>query len=108
MTETFINGQAQTTLNGTINNSVTSLVIGSAGQVPPVGNFRIKIDSEIMLVTGVSGTTLTVTRGIESTAAASHTNGALVDFEVTAGALQQIRLDAISCSPATYTLFGGL
>ena len=42
------------------------------------GDFRILIDSEIMKVTGVSGTTLTVARHQEGTSAASHTNGTAV------------------------------
>lgn len=63
---------ASTTLNGSINNSVTSLVVTSATPFPGVPNFRLKIESELMLVTAVSGTTFTVTRGIEGTAAASH------------------------------------
>ena len=51
------------------------------------GDFRILIDSEIMKVTGVSGTTLTVVRGQEGTAAASHTSSTAVYHILTAGAL---------------------
>lgn len=108
MTETFINGASETTLNGAINNSVTSLIVTDNTQVPSRGNFRLRIDNELMLVTGVSGSTLTVTRGIEGTTAASHSNLATIDFELTSGALQQIRLDAISSDPAICTLYGAL
>lgn len=108
MTETFVNGASQTDLNGAINNSVTSLDVDDASVFPTVGNFRIRIDNELMLVTGVSSNTLTVTRAIEGTSAASHSDEATVDFELTAAALIQIRLDALSSDPALYTLMGGL
>ncbi len=107
-TETFVNGAAQTDLNGAINNSVTSLIVDDASGFPTTGTFRIKIDTELLQVTDVSGNTFTVVRGVEGTSAASHLDEALVDFELTAGALIQIRLDAISCDPAIYTLMGGL
>ena len=52
------------------------------------GQFRIVVDSEIMLVTaGASGTTWTVTRGAETEGpAATHLNGAGVYHYLTAGA----------------------
>jgi len=85
-TEQFANN-ASTTLNGGINNAVTSLVVTSASGFPSSGNFRIIIDSEIMIVTAVSGTTFTVTRNAESTSAASHSNGAAVTCILTAGSI---------------------
>ena len=87
MAENFANTY-QTTLNdaGGIDSSVTSLVVTSATGAPSA-NFRIKIDSELMLVTGVAGTTFTVTRGVESTTAASHADGAAVTHVLTAGGL---------------------
>jgi hypothetical protein len=78
---------AITTLNGAINNSVTTLTLTSATNFSTTGNFRIVCESEIMLVTGVSGTTLTVTRGAEGTSAASHISGAPVAQVLTAGAI---------------------
>lgn len=86
---------AQSTLNGAINNSVTSLVVASASTFPTSPQFRIKIDDEIILVTGVSGTTFTVTRGAESTTAASHSNGATVTGVLTAGGLNQLLADIL-------------
>lgn len=91
--EQFVNG-ASTTLSGNINSSVTSLTVASASGFPSGGNFRIIIDSEIMLVTAVSGTTFTVTRGADSTSAASHTSGASILAVITAGALTQFRGDS--------------
>jgi hypothetical protein len=98
MTEQFTNG-AQTTLNGAINNSVTSLVVTSAAGFPTVGEFRILIvaeganTDEILLVTGVSGTTFTVVRAYEAIAdgtqvAQSHATAATVAHVLTAGSLR--------------------
>lgn len=92
-TEKFAN-DASSTLNGSINSIVTSLIVTSATPFPSAGQFRIRIDLEILLVTGVSGTTFTVTRGVEGTTATSHANGAVVAHIITAGSLAQARADA--------------
>lgn len=86
---------ASSLLNGGINDSVTSLDVDDATSFPASGNFRILIDSEIMLVTGVSSNTFTVTRGQENTAAASHSDNATVTHIFTAGAIDAIRSDII-------------
>jgi hypothetical protein len=77
LTATTVNSTYSSTLSGAITSGATTLVVNSATGVPAV-NFRVCIDSELMLVTGVSGTTLTVTRGIGGTTAAAHSNGARV------------------------------
>jgi len=94
-TEQYANN-AQTTLSASIASGSTTLTVASAASFPTSGNFRIKIDSEYLLVTAVSGTTFTVTRGIESTLAASHASGATVTHVLTAGGLQQIIADAVA------------
>jgi hypothetical protein len=101
-TEQFANN-ATSTLNGTISSSVTTLIVTSAALFPSVPQFRIIIDSEIMLVTGVSGTTFTVARGVENTTQASHNNGATVAMILTAGALSQFNNDNINSSVQTGT-----
>ncbi len=83
MPEQIINSAAST-LNGGIDNIVTSLTVNNGAVFPPSGNFRILIDSELMLCTARSGNVLTVTRGVESTSAASHSNGAAVTHVATA------------------------
>lgn len=85
--EKFTNNVANT-LNGAINSSVTSITVTDASSMPSTGNFRIIIDSELMLVTAVSSNTLTVTRGIEGTTGASHLDLAPVTLIVTVAALQ--------------------
>ena len=62
-----------TTLNGSINSSVTSITVASAAALPLEGEYHILVESELMTVTAGQGTTsLTVTRGVDSTTAASH------------------------------------
>jgi hypothetical protein len=85
MAEQFKN-LASTTLSGDIDNATTSVGVASAMGFTG-GDFRILVDSEIMKVTGVSGTTLTVVRHQEGTSASAHSNGATVAHVLTAGAL---------------------
>lgn len=94
--ELFAN-DAQTTLNGAITSSATSLTVTSTTLFPaasssatPPTQFRVKIDTELLIVTGVSGTTWTVTRGAESTTAAAHSNSAAVTHIVTAAGLRAV------------------
>ena len=85
--EQFANNAANT-LNGGINASATSLVVTSAAGFPTQGNFRILIDSEIIIVGSVSGSTFSnLTRGAENTTAATHSNAAAVTHIVTAGSM---------------------
>jgi hypothetical protein len=63
---------ALTTLASAINASQTSITVASASGFPASG-FRIRIDDELMNVTGGFGTTTwTVTRGVNSSAATTH------------------------------------
>jgi len=68
---------ATTTLNTTVNNSVTSVILTSATSFTTTGT--VKIDNELITYTGISTNTLTgCTRGTNSTTAATHTAGATV------------------------------
>ena len=89
MAENFAN-EYQTQLNGAIDSSVTSLVVDTASGSPSA-NFRIRIDDELMLVTNKSGTTFTVTRGVEGSTAAAHSDNAVVTHVLTAAAIENIR-----------------
>ncbi len=85
---------AVTALDGGINNSVTSIDVDSFTGFPASAQYRIRIDDEIMLVTAGAGTTTwTVTRGAEGTMADSHLNAASVTHVLTAGAIDQMRID---------------
>jgi hypothetical protein len=86
--ETFAN-QAVTTLSAAITGvTATSCTVIDATAFPATGNFRIKIDSEIVMVTGVAGNTFTITRGAEGTTAATHASGASVIHLLTKGSLE--------------------
>jgi hypothetical protein len=102
VTERFSN-EWSSSLATAINASQTSFALTSA---PPAalssGNWRIRVDNEYMLVTGVSGVTVTVTRGAESTTAVSHAILADVSNILTAGGLQQAITEAgTGAHPAT-------
>ena len=56
-----------------------SVTVASAAGFPSTGQYYVRIDNEILLVTGGQGTTTwTVSRGQLGTAAASHLSGAVV------------------------------
>lgn len=96
-TEKYSNAP-QTTMNdsGGISSGDTSVVVTSATGFPTSGNFRILIDSEIMLVTAVSSNTFTITRAQEGTLAVSHVDGSIVTQVLTTGSLSQILSDAVT------------
>jgi hypothetical protein len=96
-TEKFAN-KAFTTLNGAIDSDDTPIVVTSATLFPTTGNFRIKIDAELLLVTAVSGSNFTVTRGIEGSTAVSHADGATITHVVTAGAIEAQTSDTLPLS----------
>jgi len=92
--EQYVNN-AISSLTGAITNVATTLTVASATNFPTAGNFHILIDSEIMVVTVVSGTTFTVTRGQEGTTAAAHASGAQVINILTAASLQNLATNPI-------------
>lgn len=86
MTEQYANS-AQGALAAPITSGATSLTLTGATNFPTSGNFRLLVDSELMLCTSISGVSLTVTRGVEGTTAAAHASGALATVTLTAAAL---------------------
>jgi prepilin-type N-terminal cleavage/methylation domain-containing protein len=68
------------------------LTVASAAGFPASAEFRIKVDSETLLVTegGSSTTTWTVTRAVDGSVAASHSTGAAVTHKQ--------RVDVANCS----------
>lgn len=88
MAETFTN-QAVSTLSAAITTTTaTSCTVVDATTFPATGNFRIKIDGEILLVTTRATNTFTVTRGQEGTVAATHASGASVIHLLTKAGLE--------------------
>jgi len=101
MPETFANN-AIGNLNAGINSSVNTLTLqsGQGAAFPATGNFRILVDSELMLVGARSADVFSsITRGIEGTAAAAHSNGAQVTHLITAGALGLFQQGAAGLVP---------
>ena len=92
--ELFSNN-ASTTLNGAITNVATSLVVTSAALFPVavagVSQFRVIIESELLIVTNTAGATWTVTRGAEGTTAAGHATGIAVVHIITAGGVAALK-----------------
>jgi hypothetical protein len=76
----------ETTLQGSITAGATSMVVTTATGAP-AAPFRGKLDDEIIRVTAIAGTTLTIERGLEGTAAAAHADGAIFQHVLTAAAL---------------------
>lgn len=71
------------TLSSGINSSATSMSVSATTGYPASTPFTLILDwglstQEAVLVTGVSGTTLTITRGIDGTTAASHSTNAQI------------------------------
>lgn len=63
-----------------LGSGTTTITLANAEPMVDNGSV-IQIDYELMLVIGVSGTTLTVVRGFLGTTAATHTDGTLVEIE---------------------------
>lgn len=88
---------AMTTLNGAITStSSTSITVTDGSVFSSVGNFRIIIDDEIMLVTARSTNTLTVTRGVEGTTAATHLDTTNVTDVLTSQSLLNLLAEGIA------------
>jgi hypothetical protein len=72
---------ASSTLTGAMNASQTMLSVASASGFPTTP-FRVRIDNELISVTGGFGTTTwTVTRGVNGTTAASHVINQTVQWD---------------------------
>ena len=78
-----------TTLSASANNSTTSITVTALTGYPAQTPWTAIIDpdtasEEVVEVTNVSGTTLTVTRGVDGTTASSHNAGAVFRHGVSA------------------------
>ena len=83
-------------LHAAITSGVTSLVVNGGtggGDFPATGNFRIRVESELMLVTVRSVDTFTVVRGIEGTTAAAHQANVQVALVVTEESIRRLFAD---------------
>ena len=71
-----VNWCGRDALDGGINDTVTSITVQNGNEFS-INSF-IQIDDEVMKISDISGTTLTVSRGEASTSAASHSDGAII------------------------------
>jgi hypothetical protein len=72
---------AATTLAANLGDEATALTVASADAFPVQGDYRIRIGSELLLVTAGQGTTSwTVTRGVDGSTAAEHSSGDAVEL----------------------------
>lgn len=95
-----------TTLSTNITNSSTSMTVGATVGYPSTP-FVVAVDynaaaEELVLVTGVSGTTFNITRGYNGTTAVAHATGAVIRHVVTA----QDLTDAQNHYDATTSIHG--
>lgn len=79
----YSNTAQQTTLSGSISSGTTTINVSSTTGFPPTTPYTLALDfgaatEELVSVTAVAGTTLTVVRGYGSTSAQSHSLGAVV------------------------------
>src|SRR5690625_546814 len=87
----FVNASnnAVAKLSSNINSSQTSLTVDDAS-IFPDAPFLITVNEEIMRVTSVSGSSLTVQRGREGSSASSHNADSNVENNFTAGTYQAL------------------
>ena len=94
-----------TTISAGINNSVTTIPITSATGFPSLGASDYAYCSlqkespftlEIVKVTAVSGTNLTVVRGQDGTSASAFNSGDAFELRVTAGGINDVVTTAAS------------
>ncbi len=86
-----VKNNAEGSLNGAITNVATSMVVTSAAPFPATTPFRLTIESEIVEVTNIAGTTFTITRGVEDTTGAAHADLTPVYLNILASHIQQIQ-----------------
>lgn len=108
----YSNTSVQTTLGGNISNSATSFTVAATTGFPASTPFVLALDygaatEELVSVTGVAGTTLTVTRGFSGTSAQSHSIGAVVRHVVNAQDLTDFRTHEASTG-AVHGLTGSI
>lgn len=84
---------AQSVTAGTVNAEATWTITGGSS-LPTAGRYLATVDSEQVLITAVSSTSLTVKRGQNNTdAAATHSNGATITVTLTSYGWQGVEPD---------------
>ena len=89
----LLKNNSATTLSAQLNQSATSASVTSGSVFPSSGDFRLLVESEIVLCTGRSGDTLTLVRGQEGTLDVEHDNGSAITHILTQSAMQRYGRD---------------
>jgi hypothetical protein len=91
-----VNSSATTTLSGALTSGATSMTVASGGSFPGSGQFRVRIDDEMVRITaGAGSSTWTITRAADGTVASAHSSGANVII------VQRVDLPTCGSSPCT-------
>lgn len=88
----YFKTRARCPLTSSIDDIETTLTVDSPELFPVNTPFRVLIDNEILKVTGTSGSTFTVERGVEGTSGGAHTGGANVTLVMTASSFDNLVL----------------
>lgn len=84
-----LQNDSSTTLNGNIDDTQTTITVTNGAAFPSEGDFRLLIESEILLCTARSSNSLTVVRGREGTANVSHLDTTAVNLILTEDAVEE-------------------
>ncbi len=106
--EAYAPSTTTTTVSGGIDTSSTTLAVASTTGFPSSAEFRVQIDSEVVVVTADAATTSwTVQRGADGTTPATHAGGATVTL-VERVAIPSCGLGGSPCTslPPSKTLTG--
>jgi len=90
MTSESLKNNAFTDLNQDIGITEDTINVFDPSVFPIIPEFRIRINSELMLVTSLNGPNFTVTRGIEGTTPTTHVKGDLVELVLTVDSLIKV------------------
>ena len=91
-----VGGGATSSLASAMTSTATTMQVTSGASFPSTNGFRVKVDYEIVRVTaGAGGSTWTVTRGVDGTAAVAHSAG------VPTPIVQRVDVNACGTAPCT-------
>jgi Tfp pilus assembly protein PilV len=91
-----VGGGATSSLASPMNATQTTMQVASGAGFPSTNGFRVKVEYEIVRVTaGAGGSTWTVTRGVDGTAAVAHNSG------VPTPIVQRVDVNACGSAPCT-------
>lgn len=85
--------KASTTVAEPLDNSETTITVADGSVFPADGDYRLIIDSEVILVKSRATNDLTAVRGVDGTSAVTHLTGVDIDTVITAGGINKLLND---------------